>query len=188
MQLALNFLRCAAACAVMLVALPGPARADLPVTYKDGDRALFHFSAPDFWSVRAGGPRTLTPPGEDAPREVARVIGLEPTAEPHVWMGFVSPPGVRTLSGGRAYLREIGPLLVKEPSVASARSVLIGGRRAETFAGTGRRNGRGVNFTAVVIDLPNDRVAVSVVVLEAGVNPDIVTDVNAVFASFRAAR
>lgn len=172
----------------MAVALAQHAQADAPVTYKDGDRALFSISVPDFWTVRVGGARVLSPPGEDVPRSVARVIGLEPTAEPHVWMGWISPPDVRTLSGGRAYLQEIGPHLVKDAAVDKARSTRIGGAAAEIYAGTGRRNGNAVNFTAVVIDLPGDRVAVSVAVLEDGAAPEIVNDLNAIFASFRSVR
>ena len=59
---------------------------------------------------------------------------------------------------------------------------------ARVIAGTGRRRGRGVEFTATVVDLPNGRVAVSVVVFEAGANTQLVADVNAVLASLRAAR
>ncbi|MBB94552.1 MAG: hypothetical protein CML68_08120 [Rhodobacteraceae bacterium] len=161
----------------------------MPVSYTEGGRALFHFEAPDFWTVRAGGPQELAgPDADDAPRPVARVIGLEPTAEPHVWMGFVSPVGISDLEGGVAYLAEIGPHLVKSPEVTRRKDTVLNGMPARVIAGTGRRRGRGVEFTATVVDLPNGRVAVSVVVFEAGANTQLVADVNAVLASLRAAR
>jgi len=72
--------------AMALFALILPASegwADMPVTYKDAGRALFSVSAPDFWTVRAGGTRELTAPGEEA-RDVSRVIGMHPVSEPRV--------------------------------------------------------------------------------------------------------
>lgn len=167
----------------------GAAQAEMPVTYMDGGRALFHIAAPDFWTVRVGGPRDLEGPGaEDETRPVARVIGLAPTADPHVWLGFISPPDVSDLDGGLAYLRDIGPHLVSKPEVIRRETTRIGGLPARLVAGHGRRRGRVVEFTATVIDLPGGRVAVSVAVIEAGADPALIDDVNAVHASFRAAR
>lgn len=183
-----NRTKAALSAAVMMITMTaGVVRADMPVTYTEGNRALFHLNAPDFWTVRAGGPRDLTGPGDDASREVVRVIGLEPSSEPHVWMGFVSPVGVSTFAEAEDYLREIGPHLVQDATASDSKSLTIGGLPARSVSGTGRRNGRGVSFSAVMIDLPNGRMAVSVTVLENGVNPDLVADVNQIFASFRAA-
>lgn len=172
----------------VLLSAPTLGHAEMRVTYQDGGTPLFHISAPDFWSVRAGGPRQLTAPGSDVTRDVARIIGLEPTADPHVWMGFVSPRAVSTFAQAEAYLRAIGPELVKNAELGESKSMTIAGRPAKTVQGTGRRNGRNVTFNATVIDLPGARMAVAVTVFEAGVNPDLVNDVNAVFASFRAAK
>lgn len=166
--------------------LPGLAAADMPVIYKDGNQPLFRFSAPDFWTVRTGGRRDLTAPEHETGRGVSRVIGLQPSADPHVWMGFVAPQGVSTFAQAADYLRDIGPFLVKTPDVAGMKSARIGGLPAKTLTGTGSRNGRKVSFTAAVIDLPGPRMAVSVVVFEDGANPELVRDVNSVFASFRA--
>lgn len=168
--------------------LPGLASADMPVTYMDGTRALFQINAPDFWTVRAGGPRDLTAPGDDTARGVVRVLGLQPSADPHVWMGFVAPEDVSNFEEARVYLREIGPHLVKDAQVDDISTRTVGGLPAETFSGTGRRNGRTVGFTAVTIDLPNGRMAIAVTVLEDGATPDIIEDVNRVFASFKAIR
>ena len=176
--------RCAVA-AFALTLLPVVALADLPVTYKDGSRALFSVSAPDFWTVRAGGPRELAAPGEEL-REVARVMAMYPVSEPRVWVGFVSPDGVRNFDQATDYLRDIGPFLVRDAKVDSRKSLRVGGLPARSIAGRGKRKGKAVNFTAVMIDLPNGRMAISVVVMEAGIDPAITADVNAIFASFRA--
>jgi hypothetical protein len=177
--------RLCGAVAAALMLLPALAQADLPVTYKDGARALFSVSAPDFWTVRAGGARELAAPGDDA-REVARVMAMYPASEPRVWVGFVVPTGVRDFDQAAEYLRDIGPFLVKNAQVSSRKSMRVGGLPARTIAGNGSRKGKAVNFTAVLIDLPNGRMAISVVVLEAGVDAAITADVNAIFASFRA--
>ncbi len=84
------------------------------------------------------------------------------------------------------YLRDIGPFLVKSAEVESRKSLKIGGLPARAIAGHGTRKGTAVNFTAVIIDLPNGRMAVSVTVLESGADPEITADVNAIYSSFRA--
>ncbi len=176
------------ALATILASLPLPALADMPVTYRDEGRSLFHINVPDFWSVRAGGQRSITPPGSDEARLINRVIGLQPQGEDGVRMGLMSPHGVRTYEDAVEYLRDIGPFLVSDPVVGERKRIRIGGMPAAKFAGTGRRDGRSVNFTAVLIDLPGSRIAISIVIMEAGTDPAYVNDVNAVFASFRAAR
>ncbi|SLN45326.1 hypothetical protein TRL7639_02447 [Falsiruegeria litorea R37] len=168
--------------------LPSAALAEMPVTYIEDNRALFYVSAPDFWQVRAGGARAITPPGSDEARLINRVIGFEPVAEQGVWVGFMSPNGVSTFAEAQEYLRNIGQSVVDNPTVDSSKPATIGGRRAQKFAGHGRRDGRAVNFTAVLIDLPGSRVAISLSVIEAGADPALIDDVNAIYASFRAAR
>lgn len=174
--------------AIGLLALILPtshAWADMPVTYKDAGRSLFSVNAPDFWTVRAGGPRELAADGGEA-RNVSRLIGMHPVSEPRVWVGFVSPAGVHNFDDATEYLRDIGPFLVKDAQVDNRKSHRIGGLPAKSIAGHGKRKGKSVNFTAVLIDLPNGRMAVSVTVMEAGVDPAIVTDVNAIYNSFLA--
>lgn len=170
----------------LMAALSVSAQADMPVVYKDADTALFQISAPDFWTVRVGGPRVIAAPGDDDGREVVRVIGLEPSAGSHVWMGFISPNGVSSFADAEEYLRDIGPHLVQDAVARDSKSLTLGGRAARSVSGSGRRNGRNVSFTAVMIDLPNGRMAVNVTVLEDGVDPEIVADVNQILASFRA--
>lgn len=163
-------------------------QADTPVTYTENGRALFSFEAPDFWSVRVGGPRDLSDPKIEQSRGVSRLIGLHPVSEPHLWVGFISPEGVRDFADAREYLRDIGPFLVKDAKIDKRAKRVIGGRSAQTLAGHGKRDGKSVNFTAVAIDLPNNRVAISVVVMDAGLDPESLADVNRMFASFRAGR
>ena len=179
-------LACAGAAAAVLT--PSLAQADMPITYKADGQALFTLTVPDFWSARAGGGRSLTAPGSDETRHINRLIGLKPVADTGIWMGFISPHGVSNFEDALEYLRGVGPFLVKDPQVQERGRITIGGLPAGRVTGTGRRDGKAVSFTAVVIDLPRNRMAVSVVVMEAGVNPDLVSDVNAVFASFRATR
>lgn len=178
----------AAILAVSLGLAASTAGADTPVSYTEGGSTLFTFDAPDFWTVHVGGPRDLADPRTRDTRPVNRVIGLQPATGQGVWVGFVSPPGVRTFSDARDYLAEIGPFLVKDSVVERRGERVIGGRAARTLAGHGRRNGRVVNFTAVAIDLPRDRMAIAVVMIEAGSPTDGIAGVNRMFASFRAER
>lgn len=166
--------------------LPHWANADMPLTYKDEGRALFRISAPDFWTVRTGGQRSVSPPELDEARLINRVIGLQPVTEDGVWVGFISPHGVRSYADALDYLRDIGPFLVKDATLDSQTRVRIGGLPAARLVGSGRRDRKSVNYTALVIDLPGDRVAISVVIMEGGVDPGYVADINAIFASFRA--
>ncbi|MFC3615922.1 hypothetical protein ACFORG_19390 [Lutimaribacter marinistellae] len=180
-------LRLAFAAGLVMVGA-APAIADMPVTYRSDGRALFQVSAPDFWQVRAGGPRSLTPPGSDEARLINRIIGLSPVTESGAWIGFMSPNGVSTFAQAEDYLRNIGQSIVSDPEVTGQRDIRVGGLAARSFKGTGRRDGRGVNFTAVVIDLPGNRMAVSLAVLDSRADPALVNDLNAIYGSFRAIR
>ncbi|MDA7963377.1 hypothetical protein [Ruegeria sp.] len=176
-----------AGCAACWIGMT-PAMAETPVTYTDNGRALFSFAIPDFWTLRTGGPRDIEDTELGDPRAVARVMGIRPVTDETAWMGFVSPAGVGSIRGGVRYLQDIDKFLVKEPTVTSTSETRIGGLPARVIRGTGSRDGRGVNFTVAVVDLPRDRVAVIVAVLLSGANPDYVDDLNDVFASFRSAR
>ncbi|MDP5215882.1 hypothetical protein Q5Y75_01490 [Ruegeria sp. 2205SS24-7] len=177
-----------AICAALLAGLPGAALADMPLTYESDGRALFRLSAPDFWQVRAGGPRAITAPETGEARLINRVIGMEPVADKGVWVGFLSPNGISTLDQAEDYLAGIGRSLVKEPEVTERTSITLGGLPTHRITGIGRRDGRAVSFTALLIDLPTNRVAISLAVIENGANPELVNDVNAIYSSFRAIR
>jgi hypothetical protein len=165
-----------------------PARADVPITYTEAGRALFHFDAPDFWTMRTGGARLLSAPDTKDERGVSRLIGLSPTTDPKVWVGFVSPQGISTFKEGIAYLSDIGPSLVKDPVTTVRAERRVNGLPAATFSGTGTRKGKTVNYTAILIDLPGGRIAVSVVVMEPGIAASTLDAVNAMLDSVRAAR
>lgn len=164
------------------------ARADVPVTYTDDGRALFRFDAPDFWTMRTGGARLLSAPDTEDTRDVSRLIGLHPTTEPKVWVGFVSPQGISNFEEGIAYLSDIGPSLVKDPVTTVRKEKRVNGLKAATFSGTGTRKGKAVNYTAILIDLPGGRMAVSVVVMEPGIDAGTLSAVNAMLNSVRAVR
>ena len=83
-------------------------------------------------------------------------------------------------------VRELGPQLVHDAEITARETRRIGGRQAQSLSGHGRRNGKAVQFTAVLIDLPGPRVAFSVTILESGFDPALLEGINAVYASFRA--
>jgi len=172
----------------VIVLAAGPADAQTPVSYSEGGRDLFTVEVPDFWSVRTGGPREIARPGRDASRSIPRVLALEPTVDGDVWMGLMSPPAVKDLAGARAYLNQLGDFLALEAEVTAPVTRRIAGRPAEVFAGTGRRDGRALQFTVAAIELPGGRVAIVAAVLEAGADPAFARVLNGVFASFRAIR
>ncbi|WP_253284690.1 MULTISPECIES: hypothetical protein [unclassified Ruegeria] len=174
-----------AACAAVWLGAAGSVTADTPVTYTEDGRALFRFSVPDFWVLRTGGAREIEDSELGDTRGVSRVMGMRPVTDDTVWMGFVSPDGVASIQDGVRYLQDIDKFLVNDPTVTSTSDTRIGGLPAKVFRGTGRREGRGVSFTATLIDLPRGRVAVAVAILRDGANPDYADDLNAVFASFR---
>lgn len=171
------------AAALSLTALV--AQADTPVSYTEKGKALFSFDAPDFWTVHVGGPRDLSDPKVNQSRSVSRLIGLQPATESKIWVGFISPAGVTDFADAKEYLSEIGPFLVKNAEIEKRTEKVIGGRPARTVSGSGNRDGKAVNFTAIAIDLPHNRMAISVVVMEAGFGQDNLAGVNRMFASFR---
>jgi hypothetical protein len=180
------FKSCLAAGAGLWLGLSGAAFADTPVTYSDNGRALFQVSVPDFWSLRTGGDRVVEDTKLGDARAVSRIMAMRPVTEEGVWMGLVSPNGVSTLSEGLAYLADIEKFMTKEPEITSTLDTRIGGLPAKVVRARGRRDGRGVNITATVIDLPGARVAVAVAVLADNVDPAFADELNDVLASFRA--
>jgi len=179
----MKLLRCLAIMAGLAAA---PATAQTPVTYVDDGAPLFTVTVPDFWTVRTGGIREITDKRLGEPRVVGRVIGLRPENDDSAWMGFVSPDGVATFEDGRNYLREIANFMASDPVVSDRVKTRIGGRSAEVIRATGRRNGRFLNITATLIDLPGSRMAMAFAVLEGGGDPGYVDEMNDVFSSFRA--
>jgi hypothetical protein len=171
-----------------LAVFPQAAMAGTPVIYTDEATPVFQIDVPDFWTLRSGGLRDLEGPEEDAIRDVSRVFGLTPDAHDGIWVGLVAPFGVVTLEDARAYLKDIAPFLLQSYETETPKKRRINGLPAWTVKGRGKRDGSAVEFTAIAIDLPNGRVAVSVVIFEAGSNGDLVNDVNAIFSSFRAIR
>ncbi|WP_299352925.1 hypothetical protein [uncultured Shimia sp.] len=174
-----------AAVILMSASLAG---AQTPVTYTEHGKALFQVKVPDFWSVRVGGPRTLSPSDDEDTRNVSRVLGMQPEAADNIWVGFIVPDGVRNLEEGADYVRDIGPQLLGEAEVTKREVRRIGGRTAHSITGKGRRNGKGVQFTALLIDLPGPRVAFSVTVLQDGFDPDLLGGINSIYSSFRVAQ
>lgn len=162
------------------------ATAQTPISYTEGGRALFSFTVPDFWSVRTSGPREVGWPDSDEVSQVARVLAMQPTADNTVWMGFISPPNVRSFPEARTYMGEVGKFLALDATVGEPVLRRIGGRPAEVYRGTGRRYGRALSFTIALIELPRNRVAIGVAVMAAGADPGFVDEMNGVFASFRA--
>lgn len=180
------FKRCAAIVAALCLA--SIAHAGAPLVYKDDTRPLFQIEVPDFWSVRTGGSRVIEDPETGEPRTVGRVIGLSPVAGEGVWVGLVSPRGVTTLDQADEYLRDIGPFLVQDTEISKRTTRRIAGYPARTVAGRGTRDRKSIDFTAVTIDLPNGRVAVVVVVFEAGADPASADVINDMFTTFKAMR
>ena len=180
----MNFMRPFAISIALLVS-PALVQAQTPVTYSVQGEPVFSISVPDFWLVRTGGPRDIEDTQLGDTRAVSRVIGLRPEADDGVWMGLVSPASVGTIQEGISYLVDIERFLVNTPEISGRSSARIGGRPAEVVRGTGRRNGRGISFTAAVIDLPGPRVAVAVAILAGDADAGFVEDLNDIFASFR---
>ena len=46
----------------LAIALPTLSFAQTPITYSQGDGAIFSVSMPDFWLARSGGPRVFEDP------------------------------------------------------------------------------------------------------------------------------
>ena len=162
--------------------------ADARASYIENGQTLFSFNVPDFWDLRSGGRRTLALPGTDDKRDIPQVLSLRPTVDPTVWMAFYSPDGVRTVSEGKDYLREIGKFLTSEPEVTENRTGRVAGRTAQIIKGTGRRDGKNIQFTIAIIDLPGPRVAIGAAVAEAGTAQAFYDELNSVYDSFRAGR
>lgn len=173
---------------VALALLPSVGLAGTAVTYTDGDTRLFQIEVPDFWSLRTGGLRDLAGPEGEGIRDISRVFGMTPDAHPGVWVGLISPHGVTTLAEARDYLQDIGPFLVSDASVSAPQPRRINGMPASRLSGEGRRAGRDVTFTVLAVDLPGSRVAIAVVVFEAGAVSVPIADINAMLASLRAIR
>ncbi|MEX0282324.1 MAG: hypothetical protein AB3N13_14165 [Arenibacterium sp.] len=169
-------------------AFSGAVSADVPVIYLEGDTPVFRVNMPDFWTLWSGGDRDIAAPGTDDVRRVSRVIAMEPETSDEVWLGFVVPDGVSTMAQADAYLEEIGPSLVRDPTVSSEKSGRIGGLRAEIVSGTGVSSGKSVSYTATAIDLPGSRIAIAVAVIEKGANAGYVQQINEIFGSFRSLR
>lgn len=162
------------------------ANAQTPVVYTDDGQAVFRVMVPDFWSLRSGGLRNISDPELGELRDVSRVFGLTPDGHDGVWVGLISPHGVRDLDGAVDYLSEIGPFLVQDATVNAPKARRVSGYPARTITGQGSRNGKSLSFTVVTVDLPGDRVVIAVVIFEAGADLDPLGDINKMLSTIRA--
>ncbi|WP_162933043.1 hypothetical protein [Roseovarius sp. EL26] len=165
-----------------------PVQAEAVATLRDGGKSLFSFTVPDFWTMQSGGKQRLTLPGSDEARSVPQIISIRPTEDPTLWMGFFSPPGVRTIAEGRTYLQEVASFLGSDPTVTDRPKRIIGGREAQVIEGTSRRDGKDLQFFIAIIDLPGSRIAIGASVVEAGTDVKFYDEINGVYESFHVAR
>ena len=173
---------------LLALAIPSAAIAEVRASYAENGTTLFSFDVPDFWDLRSGGRRTLTLPGTEDARNIPQILSMRPTVDPTVWMAFYSPDGVRNISEGKDYLREIGEFLTNTPEITKNDPGHVAGRAAQIVKGTGRRDGKSLQFTIAIIDLPGPRIAIGVAVVEAGTEPAFYDELNAVYDSFRAGK
>ncbi len=160
--------------------------ADTPATYMDGTDSVFQVIIPDFWNLRTGGMREIAPETTDELRSVERVFGLSPEKDHGVWMGLISPPQFRNLQDAKDYAHSLSGQLAKSTKVTGSSDRRVAGFPASVIEGTGRRNGKAVDFTVVLMDLKNGRVVVGLTILEKGYDPNALTDVNAILQSIKA--
>lgn len=160
--------------------------ADTPATYMDGPDRIFQVSVPDFWNLRTGGMREIAPDAADELRSVERVFGLSPEKDHGVWMGLISPPQFRNLQDAKNYARSLSGQLAKSTKITGNMDRRVAGYPATVIEGTGRRNGKSVNFTVVLMDLKTGRVVIGLTVLEHGHDPNALADVNAILQSIKA--
>ncbi|MEP0961902.1 MAG: hypothetical protein ABJG75_08845 [Roseobacter sp.] len=173
---------------VVLLSAPCVGLAGTTAVYTDGPKALFSVEVPDFWSLRTGGLRDLEGPDADDIRDVSRLFGMTPNGHEGVWVGVIAPHDVSTLGEAKAYLQDIAPFLVQDAIVSPSEPRRVGGLPASSLKGRGHRNGKSIDFTVLAIDLPSDRIAIAVVIFEAGADLDPLGDINAMLASIRAIR
>lgn len=163
----------------------GIAAADVPVTYTSGDAAIFTLQVPDFWEVRTGGVHDLTAPETGITRSVQRVMSIRPQVEPGVWIGFTVPDGVATIEQGVAYLRELGRFLALDVDMSEPERSSIGGLQAIRADGLGVRDGKDVQLTLALVDLPGGRIVAVVVLTEVGIDDSWYPEINDVLQSLR---
>ena len=162
---------------------PHDARADVTAVYGVGDTQLFSIVAPDDWVVTTGR-ETSAEDGERG-EPFPRVLGLHPENDRSLWIGMFSPEGVADIPGAEAYIRDLDGFLVEEPKIAFERETQVEGRPAKFFRGGGVRDGRKVDFSVSLIQLPNDRVVIGVFVGEDGARDAYVGAIDGIVASFR---
>lgn len=169
--------------AALLAGMALPATAEIMASYETGGRDVFSVRVPDNWVVSAGGfEARQAPEGIGA---VPRVLGLRPENDPRIWVGFLSPDGVATIAQAEAYIQSLDLRLVEDPKLGAAEQTVIGGRSARTYSGTGTREGRPVNFTIALIDMPGARTVIGVIVGENGARGLYRDDITALVRSFR---
>ncbi|MBO9477160.1 hypothetical protein J7382_06415 [Shimia sp. R11_0] len=169
-----------------LLASAQTALAETQAIYSDASDKVFEVTVPDFWTLRVGGDRDIEASTEEGLRAVERVFGLSPENGHGVWMGLISPSRLRTLEDAKDYARNLGGQLAKTTEITGSSERRVAGYPAHIIEGTGRRNGKAIDFTVMLLDLPNNRVVVGLTVLEKGYDVSALDDVNAILQSIKA--
>jgi len=159
--------------------------AQTPISYTQDTRPIFTVSMPDFWVARSGGPRILEDP-DLGPLQIRRIIALQPETNDTAWIGLSSPEGIATLDAARAYVANMGQFLLSEPVIRNSFQARFGGLPANVVNGEGTREGRRLRFSVVMVDLPDDRVAILVALATLDADPGVIAEINAVLQSLKA--
>lgn len=170
----------------VLCGAPMLVQADTQVVYSDQTRNVFQVDVPDFWNLRVGGPRELSPDGDEDIRAVERVFGLEPESDHGVWVGLISPPRFGSLEDAKDYARSLSGQLAKTTEILSAEDRRVGNYPATVITGSGRRDGRPVSFNVTMLDIKNGRVVVALTIMSQDFDQRALADVNAILNSIKA--
>ncbi len=176
--------RVACASVLSLGFMTAPSLAEVTATYDGGGRDLFNIAVPDHWVLATGGFENYASEASEKPA-VPRVLGMRPENDNRLWVGFLSPDGVSNVAQAGSYIRNLDKRLVESPQIEEKRTTSIGGRSATYFHGEGQRNGKPVDFTVGVIDLPSNRVAIFVIAGEHGARSLYRDELNDIVRSFR---
>lgn len=147
--------------ALILVIAVADVQAQVSITYSSGGVHYFSMTIPDEWRVNVGSEPDLSQNSENRV-EPARLISAMPNNGEPLWFGMWVPEDLEKIEAAQEYMTSLGIKLLADVVITEQKHDILNAMEVQYVSGTGRKNGKVMNFRAGFFQLSPEHVAIAI--------------------------